>query len=106
MTRSLQYVGWPEQRPREKGIDVQIAVDMVRLAVEGAYEVGVLVSSDTDLIPALEFVAERFHGRPRVETAAWRGRPGIRNAGSHRVWCHFLDRSDYERVHDPIDYSR
>ena len=40
----------------EKGIDVAIAADMIRLAWEEAYDWAVLVSSDRDFIPAVEFL--------------------------------------------------
>jgi len=40
----------------EKGVDTAIATDMIRLAWEDAYEVAVLVSSDADLVPAVEFL--------------------------------------------------
>ncbi len=44
---------------REKGVDVQIAIDLVIGAVENAYDVAVVVSSDTDLIPAIKYVRSR-----------------------------------------------
>ncbi len=105
IARPLQYHGWPGERPRQKGVDVQLAVDVVRLGVEQAYDVGIVFSSDTDLAPAIEFIVERAPGGSRIETAAWFGRPGIRNAAGRRIWCHFLDRADYDAVHDPTDYS-
>ncbi len=37
----------------EKGVDVQIAVDLLIGAYENLYDIAILVSSDTDLIPAL-----------------------------------------------------
>lgn len=40
----------------EKGVDTAIATDMIRLAWEDAYEVGVLASSDADLVPAVKFL--------------------------------------------------
>lgn len=40
----------------EKGVDTAIATDMIRLAWEKAYDVGILVSSDGDLVPAVEFL--------------------------------------------------
>lgn len=40
----------------EKGVDTAIVTDMIRLAWEGAYEIGVLASSDADLVPAVKFL--------------------------------------------------
>jgi uncharacterized LabA/DUF88 family protein len=43
----------------EKGVDVKIAVDIVVGAYENLYDRLILVSSDTDLLPALEVVRRR-----------------------------------------------
>lgn len=40
----------------EKGVDTRIATDMIRLAWEDAYDIAVLASSDSDLVPAVEFL--------------------------------------------------
>jgi len=38
----------------EKGVDVRLAVDIVTMAQTKQYDVGVVISSDTDLIPAIQ----------------------------------------------------
>ncbi|OGH74147.1 MAG: hypothetical protein A3C90_03475 [Candidatus Magasanikbacteria bacterium RIFCSPHIGHO2_02_FULL_51_14] len=43
----------------EKGVDVQIAVDMLAGAYENQYDAALLVSSDTDLVPAIVKMKER-----------------------------------------------
>ncbi len=40
----------------EKGVDTAIATDMIRLAWEGAYDVAILASADSDFVPAVEFL--------------------------------------------------
>lgn len=40
----------------EKGTDVKIAVDLIIGAVDNWYDTAVLVSSDTDLIPAIKYI--------------------------------------------------
>lgn len=40
----------------EKGVDVKMAVDLLVGAYEDLYDVAILISSDTDLIPAIEKV--------------------------------------------------
>ncbi len=42
-------------RPREKGTDVKIAVDLIIGAVDNIYDTAIVVSSDTDLIPAIKY---------------------------------------------------
>jgi len=50
ITRTLRYpLNWPVERAQEKGIDVSLAVDFVVMAVRGEYDVGVIMSTDTDL---------------------------------------------------------
>ncbi|GAA4451655.1 NYN domain-containing protein [Phytohabitans houttuyneae] len=113
VTRALRYPrGWPDrcqpgEKPQEKGVDVALAVDFGWLALEDQYDVGVLVSTDTDLKPVLEKVA--ILTDKRVEVAAWSGqrRYSRRLAiDSKSLWCHWLDRKVYEQVCDPTDYSR
>jgi len=41
---------------KEKGTDVKIAVDLVVGAVDNHYDTAILVSSDTDLIPAIRYI--------------------------------------------------
>lgn len=73
----------------EKGVDVSLAVDMIRLATLDRYDIGVLVSSDRDFIPAAQFLATQgikvVHGAFPPEGAAlgqscW----GILNLGTLR----------------------
>ncbi|OGF64572.1 hypothetical protein A2661_01225 [Candidatus Giovannonibacteria bacterium RIFCSPHIGHO2_01_FULL_45_24] len=61
LTSILQRDGWivkfghmlKTDGYHEKGVDVQIAVDLLIGAYENLYDTAILVSSDTDLIPAL-----------------------------------------------------
>ena len=56
-TRPLRYPrNYPTVRAQEKGIDVQLALDFAMMAVRGEYDIGILMSGDTDLHPALEEV--------------------------------------------------
>ncbi len=48
-----------DNKIREKGVDVQIAIDLVIGAVENNYDTAIIVSSDTDLIPAIRYVKTR-----------------------------------------------
>jgi uncharacterized LabA/DUF88 family protein len=38
----------------EKGVDVRLAVDIVTMAQAKKYDIGIVISSDTDLIPAIQ----------------------------------------------------
>lgn len=104
VSRPLNYRTNP---PREKGIDVKLAVDLVAAAIRREFDVAVVFSGDTDLLPALELVADLL-GHPAVEVAAWRTTVGesrpLRINDQH-PWCHFLDRTDYDHVADHTDYT-
>lgn len=93
-----------------KGIDVQLAIDFVAGAIDGDYDVGVIASTDTDLIPAIDFVVERFGGIRSAQVAAWssdRFGPRLQTKiPSTKIWCHYLRRSDYDSIADPTDYVR
>jgi len=102
--RGIDAAGAPTFDAREKGIDVLIALEMVLGAERDDYDVGVLFSADTDLIPAIDAV--RSIGK-RCEVAAWRPPTGFGNGLRVRgVWCHWLDATDYGRLHDPTDYTK
>jgi len=48
-----------DNKIREKGVDVQIAIDLVIGAGENKYDTAIIVSSDTDLIPAIKYVKSK-----------------------------------------------
>jgi uncharacterized LabA/DUF88 family protein len=52
--KDLNYRGWPEQKPREKGVDVALAIGLVQTALRGDYDAAVVFTNDTDLLPAVE----------------------------------------------------
>jgi len=49
------------ERLREKGIDVKLATDLIVGAIDDKYDVAVVVSSDADIIPAIDWVRNRTH---------------------------------------------
>jgi hypothetical protein len=103
--RTLRYPkDWPSVKPEEKGIDVALAIDVVRMAIDGLYDVGVVCSTDTDLRPALEYVNTKFFPTPRVEVMAWRGGSKRLSVPDMNIWCHYLDRTDFDALCDPTDY--
>ncbi|WP_159054936.1 NYN domain-containing protein [Stenotrophomonas maltophilia] len=43
----------------EKGIDTLLVTDVIRLAVTDSYDSAVIVTSDADMVPAVQFVQQR-----------------------------------------------
>jgi hypothetical protein len=63
-----QGCGEPFTWAPEKGVDTAIVTDLLSLAGEDAYDVAVLLSSDADFVPAVEWIQAR--GR-KVINATW-----------------------------------
>lgn len=106
--RPLRYpADWPRQKAQEKGVDVALAIDFVRLAAQGAFDVGILMSTDTDLVPALEAVQTIKTVGVHIEVAAWKGVGANRRltTGNQLPWCHQLSAVDYWAVQDPTNYG-
>ncbi len=108
ITRPLNYRD--PMNPKEKGIDVRIAIDFVAMAMRGEYDVGILFSADTDLLPAIEAVLE-LKGPGSAEVAAWKSdKPGVYanrlQLPEHNLWCHILERTDFHHLFDPRDYLK
>ena len=112
-TRPLQYLRDQQTGAviaREKGVDVQLAVDLITCAADSLYDIGIVFSGDTDLRPALEYVAHRFNPIPRVEVAAWdsgrrRRRTGLTFSAPYSRWCHYLSEADYQSIRDFTSYA-
>ncbi|MGV9395676.1 NYN domain-containing protein [Streptomyces collinus] len=105
--RDLNYRGWPDHPPREKGVDVALAIDLVESALLKEYDVAVVFTADTDLIPAIEMAF--YKTAPRVEIAAWSGQkplwfPQELQAKRRLPWCHFLSSVDFAAVQDHTNY--
>lgn len=69
------YKGRINVSGQEKGVDVRIAVDLVRLTYEQEYEVAMIISQDWDFGPAVRLAKEiaKNQGRLRVSAYLERG---------------------------------
>ena len=111
-SRPLRYqpTAWSMNKPtawraEEKGIDVMMALDIAIGARDDAYDVAVVASADSDLVPAIEVAL--IAGK-RVETAMWRSPadPHRRmRVPGRRLWNHALDASQFGQVRDDTDYT-
>lgn len=98
--RPLKYV--PGKPTQEKGVDVLVALNLVKLALAGRHDVVVLAAHDTDLEPALEMAAA--DGHVKVETAGWEGARRLRASG-RTLWHTPLPGSRLPASRDRKDYS-
>ncbi len=102
------YAGRVNQSGQEKGVDVSLAIDLVRLTYEQQYDAAIIVSQDWDFGPAVKLARQIGTSQGRAlsfescfpyETGSSvnaRGIPGT-------TWIH-IDQSTYDSWHDPRDY--
>jgi len=103
ISRPLMYPrGYPKEKPKEKGIDVSLAIDVIVLALRNEYDTAIVVSTDTDILPAIEAVRDLTD--KKVEIATWRGHAPL-GKPSKDLWCHVLSLEDYDSVADDMDYN-
>lgn len=107
-TRPLRYPpSYPAEKPSEKGIDVQLAIDFVVAALDGRFDIGVVFSADTDLKPAIEAVLARTP--VDVHVATWQPPQGYASRiqiSGKKIWCHYLHKTDFAAVQDLTDYTK
>jgi len=80
-------------RIREKGTDIKMAIEIVIGAIDNLYDVAILVSSDTDLIPALDYV--RYKGK-RIEYVGFSHAPSF-GIQKHSDFSSLLTKKDVEK---------
>ena len=109
ITRQLRYPKeWPNLKAQEKGIDVALAIDFVSFAVDCLHDVGILVSFDTDLIPAMEFVLKSNTINCRVEVVGINSsitRKRRLRVSGYNLYCYWIDSSVYGTIADTTDYN-
>lgn len=82
---TIMYDG--KDRIREKGVDVKLAVDLVIGAADNLYDIAIVVSSDTDLIPAIKYA--RNGKKKIIEYVGFAGFPSlglIKESDSQRLF--------------------
>lgn len=92
---------------QEKGIDVRIALDVVRLARQNAYDVALLFTQDQDLSEVADEVRSisREEARWIKIASAFPVGPASRNRrGVNKTDWIPIDRDTYDRCLDPNDY--
>lgn len=93
---------------QEKGVDVSLAIDLIRLTYEQKYDAAIIVSQDWDFGPAValaKLIAKdqkrylRFFSAFPYESNPTRARRGIPGT----AWIH-IDKKLYDSCYDPSDY--
>ena len=105
IARPLRYL--PGQRPQQKGVDVQLTIDFIILAIDCYHDVGILVSADTDLRPALELVKTRCKDKCKVEVVGIDGGDNRHKRAlySRDTHCYWINKTDYDQIAYLTSYS-
>lgn len=88
--------------PQEKGIDVLTALNFVEMAQSGDFDLVILMTHDTDLLPALK-MANLVAG-VQIETAGWAGLNKLRT-NQKKLFHTYLTDEDFKYSLDRKDYS-
>ena len=101
------YRGRVNAGGQEKGVDVSLALDLVRAAYERQYEAAIIVSQDWDFGPAVRLAKEiaRTQGRRLVFESCFPLGPGShsRRGVPGTTWIP-IDQATYDSCRDPRDY--
>lgn len=101
------YKGRVNPGGQEKGVDVSLAVDLIKLTYDKEYEVAIIVSQDWDFGAAVK-MAKRIakdQGRWLTFESAFCVGPGTyyKRGVPGTTWVQ-IDKSTYDACHDPTDY--
>ena len=101
------YRGRVSTGGQEKGVDVSLALDLVRGAYDGLYEAAVIVSQDWDFGPAVRLAKAiaKAQGRKLVFDSCFPVGPGSlsRRGVPGTNWIP-IDQATYDACRDPRDY--
>lgn len=89
---------------REKGIDVKIATDLVAAALDDKYDTAILVSSDTDLVPMVDWI--RFRLKKKMEYVGFSIPDKTGKGNDVRPTQSLISRTDVQRVLIESDIRR
>jgi uncharacterized LabA/DUF88 family protein len=105
-SRPMRYLAWrPLSEAEEKGVDVQFAIDAMTMGLLGDYDLAILATCDTDLLPVVEGlqILKEKSGTPDVAVIGWAGTS--QHLEIPNVPIRWIGRRDYEVVRDRTDYN-
>jgi uncharacterized LabA/DUF88 family protein len=92
------------ERMREKGIDVKIATDLLVGAFDNKYDTAIVVSSDSDLIPAIDWVRNR--AKKKVEYVGFSIPHKENPEKSTKPLMAMFRKTDVQRIFSDIEMSK
>jgi hypothetical protein len=94
--------------PREKGVDIRIALDLVKMARRKEYDIAVLFSQDNDFTEVAKEIREiaKEQGRCIKIASAFPFDTKRNRIGVDRTDWIRISKSDYDSCIDPADYRK
>ncbi|MGH3114623.1 MAG: NYN domain-containing protein [Gaiellaceae bacterium] len=94
-----------EGEPREKGVDVELALGAVEWTLTKQCEVVIIFSHDTDLVPLVEMLT-RMEGPACIETVSWTAQYFNQRIRTRPpVYHHNISRTVFDRVETRVNYA-
>lgn len=90
---------YDKSRIREKGTDVKMATDLIIGAIDNHYDTAILISSDTDLIPALQYIRYK---KKKVEYVGFSHSPSF-GLQKHADFSRLLLPADIQKFQESKD---
>jgi hypothetical protein len=94
-------------------VDVLLAIELVRFAGAGVFDLGIVLSADNDIVPALELVCDVL-GSTAVQSVSLQAERGYQSAPAlgvsvtdkrKQISRRLLDRAEYEQIEDLQSYN-
>jgi uncharacterized LabA/DUF88 family protein len=92
------------ERMREKGIDVKIATDLLVGAFDDKYDTAIVVSSDSDLVPAMDWVRKRM--KKKIEYIGFSIPDATNSEKSTKPLMMMFSKTDVQRVLSDIEMRK
>jgi len=106
-TRGVQTYSRTVKNNREKGVDLRLGIDVVRMAITNQYDVALIFSQDQDFTEAVETVKETARLQNRwiwVASAFLYDQAYGKTAGIMGTEMIRIDKTMYDACIDPTDY--
>lgn len=90
---------------QEKGVDVSLAIDLIKLTYEKAYDLGIIVSQDWDFGPAVKLAYEiaQSQGRRVHFESAFANNPRNDRGVPGTTWVK-IEKAEYDSCYDTTEY--
>ena len=98
------YKGKISSYNHEKGVDVKLAIDLIRLTYEKRYEAAIILSQDRDFEPAVHLAKEIARDQKRQLVFESHFIVGNSDRGIPGTSWKPIDKTTYDACYDPQDY--